>query len=304
MRVGWFKFHRQIFDNPVCTKDAEYFFVWCYILTEAKFEEERVLFKKEEITLTKGQLITTTKDIATKLNICESKVNRILKKFEIEKQIERRTSNKNTLITVLNWDYYQSSEKQNEGQVKNEWKTNDNQMENNRQTSEEQMTNERQTSGEPSYYNKEIKKERNKEDEEDKKERTEEDTPPISPSQGEAVDEPKPKPKAKKKGPTVYYPNDEQLDEAFKEFLTMRNKIKKPLATQKALTRMMNRIEKLSGGDNDLAIKILNQSTDHCWQDVYELKGDDGNGCTRRNNTADKGRDAYAEEFERMLNGG
>lgn len=77
----------------------------------------------------------------------------------------------------------------------------------------------------------------------------------------------------------MYYPNDELLDSAFKEFLVMRNKIKKPIATKQALTRMINRIEKLSGGDNDLAIKILNQSTDHCWQDVYELKGDD-NGQT------------------------
>ena len=72
----------------------------------------------------------------------------------------------------------------------------------------------------------------------------------------------------------MYYPNDELLNNAFKEFLTMRNKIKKPLATKQALTRMMNKIEKLSGGDNDLAIKILNQSTDHCWEDVYELKSD------------------------------
>ena len=72
----------------------------------------------------------------------------------------------------------------------------------------------------------------------------------------------------------MYYPNDELLNSAFKEFLVMRNKIKKPIATKQALTRMMNRIEKLSGGDNDLAIKILNQSTDHCWQDVYELKED------------------------------
>ena len=62
------------------------------------------------------------------------------------------------------------------------------------------------------------------------------------------------------------------LDNAFKEFLTMRNKIKKPLATKQALTRMKNKIERLSGGDNDVAIQILNQSTDNCWQDVYEIK--------------------------------
>ena len=58
----------------------------------------------------------------------------------------------------------------------------------------------------------------------------------------------------------------------------MRNKIKKPIATKNALTRIMNRIDRLSGGDNDLAVKILNQSTDHCWQDVYLLKDEQEKG--------------------------
>lgn len=97
----------------------------------------------------------------------------------------------------------------------------------------------------------------------------------------------------------VYYPNDELLDSAFKEFLVMRNKIKKPIATKQALTRMMNRIEKLSGGDNDLAIKILNQSTDHCWQDVYELKGDRRNCRSARTNFQNQSKQA---KFERLMN--
>lgn len=75
---------------------------------------------------------------------------------------------------------------------------------------------------------------------------------------------------------TVYFPDNEELENAFQEFLTMRTKIKKPLATKQAVTRMLNKIEKLSSGDNDLAIKILNQSTDHCWQDVYALKENSG----------------------------
>ena len=75
---------------------------------------------------------------------------------------------------------------------------------------------------------------------------------------------------------TVYFPQNEELENAFQEFLTMRTKIKKPLATKQAVTRMLNKIEKLSSGDNDLAIKILNQSTDHCWQDVYALKENSG----------------------------
>lgn len=121
---GWFKFHRKIFDNPVCNKDSEHFYVWCWILANAKYEDgERALFKNEDIVLQKGQLITTTKEISKELNITESKVNRILKKLEIEKQIEKQTSTRNTLISVVNWEQYQSDEKQNEKQVKNKRKT-------------------------------------------------------------------------------------------------------------------------------------------------------------------------------------
>lgn len=99
-------------------------------------------------------------------------------------------------------------------------------------------------------------------------------TPPISPSKRGGYK----KAGVPKKEPVVYYPNDKLLDSAFKEFLTMRNKIKKPIATKNALTRIMNRIDRLSGGDNDLAVKILNQSTDHCWQDVYLLKDEQEKG--------------------------
>lgn len=100
---------------------------------------------------------------------------------------------------------------------------------------------------------------------------------PQSEPQSEPINKHKLKPKQKPKqnnppiSPTVHFDNVE-LENAFQEFLTMRKNIKKPISTQQAITRMINRIEKLSGGDDDLAIKIINQSTDHCWQDVYALK--------------------------------
>lgn len=76
---------------------------------------------------------------------------------------------------------------------------------------------------------------------------------------------------------TVYYPDDEMLESAFQEYLTMRKKMKKPICTDMALHRAMNTIERLSKGDNDLAVKILNQSVDHCWQGLFELKEDNSN---------------------------
>lgn len=76
----------------------------------------------------------------------------------------------------------------------------------------------------------------------------------------------------KRKQPEVYYPNDERLNQAFVDFVEMRKKIKKPLVTDRAVTRAMNRLQRLSNGDNDLAIQILEQSIFHDWQDLYELK--------------------------------
>lgn len=73
----------------------------------------------------------------------------------------------------------------------------------------------------------------------------------------------------------IYYPNDEKLNQAFLDFMKMRKSIKKPM-TDRAITRAMNSLQKLSSGDNDLAIQILEQSIFHCWQDLYELKEENG----------------------------
>lgn len=146
MYSGWFKFHRKTFDNPVCCKDAEHFFVWCWILNNAKYiDGERALFNGKDIILQKGQLITTTKEISCALKVDENKVRRILKKLENEKQIDRQTSTKKSLITVINWSLYQGSDGQNDEQVTND-----------RLTSDGQVTDKRRTNDEPSYY---IKKE-------------------------------------------------------------------------------------------------------------------------------------------------
>jgi biotin operon repressor len=68
------------------------------------------------------------------------------------------------------------------------------------------------------------------------------------------------------------YTSNEKLIEAIKEFTKMRNKIKKPM-TDRALTMMLNKLDKFSTDDNE-KIKILNQSILKCWQDIYEIDKD------------------------------
>lgn len=114
---GWVKIHRKIFDNPIVCKDTEHLAVWIYLLLQATHKEMSVVFDKERMTLKKGQLITGRKIISERTKVSESKVQRILKAFEDEQQIEQQTTNRKRLITVVNWEFYQETEQQSEQQL-------------------------------------------------------------------------------------------------------------------------------------------------------------------------------------------
>lgn len=117
------KLHRSTLENPVVCKDAEHIAVWMYLLMKATHKEKDMMFGGKKITLNPGQLITGRKKIAEAFKINESKVQRILKSFENEQQIEQQTSNANRLITIINWDIYQGNEQSIEQPVNNECTT-------------------------------------------------------------------------------------------------------------------------------------------------------------------------------------
>lgn len=125
---GWIKSYRAIMENPIVCKDAEYFAVWGYILHYAAHTVADSYFDGKRIEIQPGQLITGRKKIAEKFKISESKVYRILKVFQNEQQIEQRTSNASSLITVVNWRQYQANEQQIEQQLNNQRTTTEQQL--------------------------------------------------------------------------------------------------------------------------------------------------------------------------------
>ena len=109
---GFIYKHRKTLDNPVVCKDTDYYTVWDYLLLSATHTGYDVTFRGKRITLKPGQLLTSRKSIANKWKLSESKVERILKAFEIEQQIEQQSSSQNRLITILQWNKYQNTEQQ------------------------------------------------------------------------------------------------------------------------------------------------------------------------------------------------
>lgn len=162
---GWIKLHRKILDNPVVMKDSAHFAVWAYLLLNATHAEHPALFKGQRIMLQPGQLITGSISIAEKLKLNESKVRRVLNDFQNDGQIDKQTSNKNSLISVINWDLYQKSDGQIDVQVTDNRQTSDEQVADNRQTTGRQLTtnkNERKGESKNVKYKNEENEESNK----------------------------------------------------------------------------------------------------------------------------------------------
>ena len=109
-QTGWLKLHRRTLENPIIMKDAEHLAIWSYLLMKATHEQRDIIFNSNRVTLNPGQFSTGRKVISSELVISESKVQRILKAFESEQQIEQVTDFKCRIITIVNWEKYQSSE--------------------------------------------------------------------------------------------------------------------------------------------------------------------------------------------------
>ena len=140
---GYVKLYRSIWDNPVVSKDADHIAVWVYLLTHATHDGTSVMFGGKRIRLKPGELTTGRKVLAREMQISESKVQRILKSFESEQQIEQRTDRQCRLISILNWNEYQQSEQRNEQRVNNDRTTSEQRVNTKQECKNERMKEER-----------------------------------------------------------------------------------------------------------------------------------------------------------------
>lgn len=117
---GWVKIHRQIWLNPVVSKDSDHIAVWLWLLTHAAHQDHDTLYGGKRFTLHAGQLIIGRKKLAGELHINEHKIDRIIKTLKNEQQIEHYGKPYGSLITICNWHKYQVCEQQIKQPVSNQ----------------------------------------------------------------------------------------------------------------------------------------------------------------------------------------
>jgi len=124
MHRGYIKLYRKILDNPLVRKDSDYLSLRIYLLLTATFWWSDVIFLGKRIHLDPGQLVTGRKRISKELKISESKIQRILKHFQEDQQIEQQMSNGGRVITIINWELYQGVY-ETEDNMNNQWTINE-----------------------------------------------------------------------------------------------------------------------------------------------------------------------------------
>ena len=112
MAKGWVKIHRSILDWQWWPDDNT-LRLWLYLILTANIEDR----KWRNITVKRGQMITTIPELAAKTGLSYKSIRTCLDRLVESGEIGRQTTNKFSIITICKFDTYQVNDSE-EGQTK------------------------------------------------------------------------------------------------------------------------------------------------------------------------------------------
>lgn len=130
---GWVSVHRQLKDNWLW-KDKPFSKgqAWIDILLRVNHKPNKVPIGNKIIDVYEGQTLWSVKAMADEWGWSRKKVDNFLNTLQTESQITKKSTSKYTLISVVNWELYQTEEHQkNINGTSNEHQRNTNNNDNN-----------------------------------------------------------------------------------------------------------------------------------------------------------------------------
>jgi hypothetical protein len=109
MTGGWIKLHRELSDHwlwkkkPFSPGQA-----WIDILIEANHEDNKTMIKGQLIECKRGQSLFSVMTWQKRWGWSRQKVRTFLKLLQSDSMIEQNTTSKTTILTICNYDIYQS----------------------------------------------------------------------------------------------------------------------------------------------------------------------------------------------------
>lgn len=107
---GWVKLHRDLMNKAIwhCATDGQ-IRVLITLLLIVNYEPNQWIFDGKTYTLEPGQLITSRASLAEKARVSQQTAKSALKLFKKLGFLTSESTNKNTLITLTNWELYQGA---------------------------------------------------------------------------------------------------------------------------------------------------------------------------------------------------
>jgi hypothetical protein len=110
MHRGYYKMWRRAEESLVFEhKDPYLWKLWSYCLFRASYVSREVAFGSDVVNMEPGQFITSRKSLSEKLHLSEQSIRTLLKILENSKNLTIKSTNRYSLITIINWDVYQSN---------------------------------------------------------------------------------------------------------------------------------------------------------------------------------------------------
>ncbi len=112
MERGWIKLHRKTIDSAVF-RNPDLFMFWSYCLMKASHKPIAQMVGFQTVHLDPGQFIFGRRQAAKELPLSERTIRTCLKKLENSRNLTIKTTQKFSVISVVNWEIYQSNDLQN-----------------------------------------------------------------------------------------------------------------------------------------------------------------------------------------------
>lgn len=119
--TGWVKNHREILDHWV-SQDPHMFALWQRLILEANHQETKKMFNGALTTIRRGELVFGLEAWEAKTGISKKILRRCLKTLEDEGMVGRQRTNKCSIISIVNYDKYQTAGSQEAGEGQAEGK--------------------------------------------------------------------------------------------------------------------------------------------------------------------------------------
>lgn len=112
---GYVKLHRKILENKYWLEPRKKskFEAWIYLLLRASYKDREIIFGNVDLSLKAGEFITSQLKLAEEWGWNRETVVKYLGRLKADNQVDYKTNNKFTVVSICNWNSYQNGDKEN-----------------------------------------------------------------------------------------------------------------------------------------------------------------------------------------------